>query len=41
MSVIATLVAEQTECGDAMLTTMRRRQARHALDVEALPLLQS
>ena len=39
MSVIATMLAEETERGNRMLTTMLQRHARHALDVEALALL--
>ncbi len=39
MSVIATMLAEETERGNRMLTTMLSRHGRHALDVEALALL--
>ncbi len=39
MSVMATMLAEETERGNAMLTTMLRRHARHAIDLEALDLL--
>lgn len=39
MSVIATMLAEETERGNGMLTTMLRRHAQHALDVDALELL--
>jgi hypothetical protein len=39
ISVLATLMAEQTERGDAMLTLMARRHARHALDLGALELV--
>jgi thiamine kinase-like enzyme len=39
MSVVATMLAEQTERGDEMLTTMLRRHAHHALDLDALELL--
>ena len=39
MSVIATMLAEQTERGDRMLSTMLRRHAAHALDLDALQLL--
>jgi Phosphotransferase enzyme family len=39
IAVAATMMAEQTERGDAMLTQMIARHARHALDLEALSLL--
>ncbi|MCU1500946.1 MAG: ecdysteroid kinase [Ilumatobacteraceae bacterium] len=39
ISVLATIMAEQTERGDAMLTLMATRHARHALDLDALSLL--
>lgn len=39
MSVIATVLAAQTERGDAMLTVMAQRHGRHALDLGALELL--
>jgi hypothetical protein len=39
MSIIATMLAEQTERGDAMLGTMLRRHAHHARDLDALSLL--
>lgn len=39
MSVIATMLAAQTERGDRMLATMLRRHAAHALDLDALALL--
>jgi hypothetical protein len=39
MTVIATIMAAQTERGDAMLTVMGQRHGRHALDLEALDLL--
>ena len=39
MSVIATVLAAQTERGDAMLTVMAERAGRHALDLDALELL--
>ncbi len=39
MSIIATMLAEETERGNEMLTTMLRRHARHALDLDALALL--
>jgi hypothetical protein len=39
MSVIATMLAAQTERGDAMLATMLRRHARHAIDLDALAAL--
>jgi hypothetical protein len=35
MSVIATILAAQTERGDEMLTVMAQRHGRHALDLEA------
>lgn len=40
MSVIATMLAEETERGNAMLATMLRRAARHAIDLDALALLE-
>lgn len=39
ISVCATMMAEQTERGDDMLTLMGTRHARHALDLDALSLL--
>jgi Phosphotransferase enzyme family len=39
MTVIATVMAAQTERGDAMLTVMGQRHGRHALDLNALELL--
>ena len=39
MSVIATMLAEETERGNEMLTTMLRRHARHALDLDAIGML--
>jgi hypothetical protein len=39
MSVIATMLAAQTERGDQMLTTMLRRHAWHASDLDSLALL--
>ncbi len=39
MSVLATMMAEQTERGDEMLFTMLRRHAQHAIDLDALSLL--
>ncbi|MFV0524457.1 MAG: phosphotransferase family protein [Acidimicrobiales bacterium] len=39
MSIIATVLAEQTERGDRMLATMLRRHAHHAIDLDALELL--
>jgi hypothetical protein len=39
MSVIATMLAGETERGNAMLTTMLRRHAQHAIDLDALDLL--
>ena len=40
ISVIATIAAAQTERGDDMLATMANRHARHALDLDALSLLE-
>jgi hypothetical protein len=39
MSVIATMLAAQTERGDLMLTTMLRRHALQAIDLDALSLV--
>ena len=39
ISVCATMMADQTERGDAMLTLMASRHARHALDLGALQLV--
>lgn len=39
MSVIATILAAQTERGDEMLTVMAQRHGRHALDLGALEAL--
>ncbi len=39
ISVCASMMAEQTERGDAMLTLMASRHGRHALDLGALDLL--
>ena len=39
MSILAAMMAEQTERGDLMLFTMLRRHAQHALDLDALSLL--
>jgi aminoglycoside phosphotransferase (APT) family kinase protein len=39
MTVIATILAAQTERGDAMLTVMGQRAGRHALDLDAMDLL--
>lgn len=39
MSIIATILAEQTERGDRMLGTMLRRHAHHAIDLDAIALL--
>jgi hypothetical protein len=39
MSVIATVLASQTERGDLMLTTMLRRHASQAIELDALSLL--
>jgi hypothetical protein len=41
ISVCASMMAEQTERGDAMLTLMARRHARHAIDLGALDLLRA
>lgn len=35
VTVIASMIVQQTERGDAMFVTMARRHARHALDLEA------
>ena len=40
MSVIATILAAETERGNRMLTTMAQRHGRHAIDLQALDLLQ-
>ncbi|MEZ5376661.1 MAG: phosphotransferase [Acidimicrobiales bacterium] len=40
MTVIATVLAEKTERGDDMLTAMAQRHGRHALDLDALALLE-
>lgn len=39
ISTIALVVAEQTERGDEMLTTMLKRHAQHVLDLDALALV--
>ena len=39
MTVIATILAAQTERGDAMLTVMAQRHGRHALDLQSLDLV--
>ena len=39
LSVLGTVMAEQTERGAEMLFTMLRRHAQHAIDLEALSLL--
>ena len=39
MTVIATILAAQTERGDEMLTVMAQRHGRHALDLGAMELL--
>lgn len=39
MTVIATILAAQTERGDGMLTVMGQRHGRHALDLDAMALL--
>lgn len=41
MTVIATLMAAQTERGDEMLTVMAQRHGRHALDLDVLGVLRS
>jgi hypothetical protein len=41
IAVCATMMADQTERGDAMLTLMASRHARHALDLGALDLVQA
>ncbi len=40
MTVIATMLAERTERGDDMLTAMAQRHGRHALDLDALDLVE-
>ena len=39
ISVLATMMAEQTERGDDMLSLMAARHSRHALEVDAFALL--
>ncbi len=39
MDIIAAMVVQRTERGDAMFTAMARRHARHALDLDSLALL--
>ena len=39
IAVLATMMAEQTERGDDMLTLMAVRHATHALDLQALDLI--
>jgi len=39
MDIIAAMMVQQTERGDAMFAAMARRHARHALDLDALALL--
>jgi fructosamine-3-kinase len=39
MDIIAGVMVQQTERGDAMFAAMARRHARHALDLDALALL--
>jgi Phosphotransferase enzyme family len=39
MTVIATILAAETERGNDMLTTMGQRHGRHAIDLESLSLL--
>ena len=41
IAVCATMMADQTERGDAMLTLMASRHARHAIDLGALDLLRA
>ncbi len=41
IAVCATMMADQTERGDAMLTLMARRHARHAIDLGALDRVRS
>ena len=41
ISVLATMMADQTERGDAMLTLMASRHGRHALDLGALDLVRA
>jgi hypothetical protein len=41
ISVLATLMADQTERGDAMLTLMASRHGRHAIDLGALDLVRA
>jgi hypothetical protein len=39
MTVVATMLAEETERGNDMLTAMGQRHGRHALDLDAIALL--
>ncbi len=39
VTVIASMIVQQTERGDAMFITMARRHARHALDLQAVEFL--
>lgn len=39
MSIIATMLAQETERGNRMLATMLRRHVQHAVDLDALSLL--
>lgn len=39
MDIIAAMMVQQTERGDAMFAAMARRHARHALDLDSLSLL--
>jgi hypothetical protein len=39
MDIIAAMMVQQTERGDAMFAAMARRHARHALDLDSLALL--
>jgi hypothetical protein len=41
ISVLAAIMAEQTERGDDMLSLMASRHARHAIDLDALELVGS
>jgi len=40
IGVLASMMAAQTERGDRMLTLMIRRHAQHALDLDALDLIE-
>ena len=41
MSIIATMLAQETERGNRMLATMLRRHAHHAIDCDAISLLEA